>query len=71
LIAKRKRMLDCVGHYSRPDIFTLLIDREARAQVRPKGTPSIEDEADNAEIIYRSNDRVPSVAPQEEPMPAR
>jgi aliphatic nitrilase len=36
LITKRKRMLDSVGHYSRPDIFTLTIDREARAQVLPK-----------------------------------
>jgi len=37
LITKRKRMLDSVGHYSRPDIFTLTIDREAKSQVRPKG----------------------------------
>jgi hypothetical protein len=37
LITKRKRMLDSVGHYSRPDIFTLTIDREAKAQVLPKG----------------------------------
>ena len=36
LITKRKRMLDSVGHYSRPDIFTLTIDREAKAQVLPK-----------------------------------
>jgi hypothetical protein len=36
LITKRKRMLDSVGHYSRPDIFTLTIDREAKAQVWPK-----------------------------------
>jgi nitrilase len=36
LITKRKRMLDSVGHYSRPDIFTLTIDREAKAQLRPK-----------------------------------
>jgi nitrilase len=36
LIVKRKRMLDSVGHYSRPDIFTLTIDREAKAQVLPK-----------------------------------
>jgi nitrilase len=36
LITKRKRMLDSVGHYSRPDIFTLSIDREAKAQVLPK-----------------------------------
>ena len=40
LITKRKRMLDSVGHYSRPDIFTLTIDREARAQVIPKGERS-------------------------------
>jgi aliphatic nitrilase len=42
LITKRKRMLDSVGHYSRPDIFTLTIDREAKAQVLPKaGRPSV------------------------------
>jgi hypothetical protein len=63
-------MLDCVGHYSRPDIFTLLIDREARAQVRPKGR-SIEDEAGNAETMYISDDRVPNAALQEEAMPVR
>ena len=36
LITKRKRMLDSVGHYSRPDIFTLTIDREAKPQVLAK-----------------------------------
>ena len=36
LITKRKRMLDSVGHYSRPDIFTLLVDREEHTQVRSK-----------------------------------
>ena len=42
LITKRKRMLDSVGHYSRPDIFTLTIDREAKAQVSPKADqPSV------------------------------
>jgi aliphatic nitrilase len=36
LIVKRKRMLDSVGHYSRPDIFTLHIDRTSHAQVCSK-----------------------------------
>ena len=36
LITKRKRMLDCIGHYARPDIFSLVVDREERAHVRPK-----------------------------------
>src|SRR6202521_2366286 len=36
LITKRKRMMDSVGHYSRPDIFTLHINRSANLQVRSK-----------------------------------
>src|ERR1700753_2327411 len=38
LITKRKRMMDSVGHYSRPDIFTLHINRTANIQVLSKGT---------------------------------
>ncbi len=33
LITKRKRMLDSIGHYARPDIFTLLVDRGERQNV--------------------------------------
>ena len=41
LITKRKRMMDSAGHYSRPDLFTLHIDREERVQVRSKNAPTI------------------------------
>jgi nitrilase len=41
LVTKRKRMMDSAGHYARPDIFTLHIDREERALVRSKNAPFI------------------------------
>ena len=41
LITKRKRMMDSVGHYSRPDLLGLRLNAEPAAQVSAMGGPPL------------------------------
>jgi nitrilase len=41
LITKRKRMMDSVGHYSRPDLLGLRLNAEPAAQVSAMGAPPL------------------------------
>ncbi|PZD74207.1 Aliphatic nitrilase [Acaryochloris thomasi RCC1774] len=51
LITKRKRMMDSVGHYARPDLLRLLLDQEAWSVLEQSAGQSPVTDAENSPLL--------------------
>jgi aliphatic nitrilase len=63
LITKRKRMMDSVGHYARPDIFTLQVDTsEKRFSTMPQISACADTDRSHADVPEpRTSDHRPAI----------
>lgn len=54
LVTKRKRMMDSVGHYARPELLSLLIDDRPTATVRPMSAEIPSEQAESTPAYPRA-----------------
>jgi nitrilase len=56
LIVKRKRMMDSVGHYARPELLKLVLDNRPARPMQTEAAPSFADESSNGSASHAADD---------------
>jgi aliphatic nitrilase len=56
LIIKRKRMMDSVGHYARPELLKLVLDNRPARPMQTETAPTFADESSNGSASHAADD---------------
>jgi nitrilase len=56
LIVKRKRMMDSVGHYARPELLKLVLDNRPARPMQTEAAPGFADESSNGSASHAADD---------------